>query len=75
MHENRRLFSCEITGKDGYGNPFESEFYDELIYYNQFDNLKVVFAELYEKNPQIKISRFEEGIFSYADGEYLAKKR
>lgn len=73
-HENRRLFSCEITGKDGYGNLFESEFYDELIYYNQFDNLKVVFAELYEKNPQIKVSRFEEGIFSYADGEYLAKK-
>lgn len=31
-------------------------------------------AELYEKNPQIKVSRFEEGIFSYADGEYLAKK-
>lgn len=64
----------EIVGKDGYGNPFESDFYDELIYYNQFDNLKVVFAELYEKNPQIKVSRFEEGIFSYADGEYLAKK-
>lgn len=72
--ENRRLLSCEITGKDGYSNPFESNFYDELIYYNQLDNLKVVFAELYEKNPQIKVSRFEEGIFSYADGEYLAKK-
>lgn len=73
-HENRRLLLCEINGKNGYGNPFESGICDELIYYNQFDNLKVVFAELYEKNPQIKVSRFEEGIFSYADGEYLAKK-
>lgn len=72
--ENIAIFVKEITGNSGFGNPFESDFYDELIYYNQFDNLKVVFAELYEKNPQIKVSRFEEGIFSYADGEYLAKK-
>ena len=72
--ENLSVTIKEIVGNGGFGNPFESEFYDELIYYNQFDNLKVVFAELYNKNPNIKVSRFEEGIFSYADGEYLAKK-
>ena len=72
--ENLSVTIKEIVGNGGFGNPFESDFYDDLIYYNQFDNLKVVFAELYEKNPQIKVSRFEEGIFSYADGEYLAKK-
>lgn len=72
--ENISVIIKEISGLSGFGNLFENEFYDELIYYNQFDNLKVVFAELYEKNPQIKVSRFEEGIFSYADGEYLAKK-
>ena len=71
--ENLSITIKEIVGNGGFGNPFESEFYDELIYYNQFDNLKVVFAELYNKNPNIKVSRFEEGIFSYADGEYLAK--
>ena len=72
--ENLSVTIKEIVGNGGFGNPFESDFYDDLIYYNQFDNLKVVFAELYEKNPQIIVSRFEEGIFSYADGEYLAKK-
>ncbi len=72
--ENLSILAKEITGSGGFGNSFENEAYDELIYYNQFDNLKVVFAELYNQNPNIKVSRFEEGIFSYGDGEYSAKK-
>ena len=54
-HENRRLLLCEINGKNGYGNPFESGICDELIYYNQFDNLFYLTLKL----PQKKFTKKE----------------
>lgn len=47
---------------------------DEIIYFNQTDEIYSLFSFLYEKNSQIKISRMEEGILSYNGGVFSSKK-
>lgn len=45
---------------EGAGGPF-----DVLLYFNQFVSVNLIFAYAYERNPQLKCHRFEEGILSY----------
>ena len=49
--------------------------YDELLYYNPDLFTYGLFAKLYDSNPNIKCSRYEEGVLSYEDVIFLEKSR
>lgn len=57
------LFGYNTVWKDDY-------YFDEIIYYNEMDDVYELFAKAYKNNPNILVSRFEEGILSYSSGTW-----
>lgn len=47
---------------------------DEIMYFNSTNEIYSLFSYLYEKNNEIKVSRFEEGVLSYNLNGYSKKK-
>lgn len=50
-------------------------FYNELVYYNPDIYTYGIFAKLKEDNVNLHVCRFEEGILSYPDSEYLKNSK
>lgn len=57
-----------ITGRDKRWEFIDLDFQDEIIYYNELSEIYSLFAYLSKKNPNLKVSRMEEGILSYRGG-------
>lgn len=63
-----------IFGKGSIWDEIPLGNFDEIIFYNQDDDMFVLFAKLYERNQNLLISRFEESIYSYESGRWTAVK-
>lgn len=50
-------------------------FYDELFYYNPDIYVYGIFSKLKQNNNNLRVCRFEEGILSYPDSEYLKNSK
>lgn len=49
--------------------------YDEMVYYNPDIFVHGIFSKLVENNKYLICSRYEEGVLSYTDSEYLNNSR
>ncbi|MEI3228023.1 MAG: hypothetical protein V8S39_13340 [Lachnospiraceae bacterium] len=63
-----------INGKDKLWEGYLTGKFDEIIYYSQLDEIYTLYAKLSKINPDIKVSRYEEGIFSYEGGVWSCFK-
>lgn len=63
-----------ISGNGDVWDALQLGCYDEIIYYNQDDIIFSIYAKLYRENPNLKVSRFEESIYSYDSGSWTALK-
>ncbi len=63
-----------ITGKDYIWETNNIGAYDEIIYFTEGKEIYSLFAYIYKYNKNIRVSRYEEGIFSYGLGVAKSKK-
>lgn len=63
-----------VSGNGDIWDSLPLGYYDEIIYYNQDEIIFSLYAKLYRENQNLKVSRFEEGIFSYGFGTWPSLK-
>ncbi|MFG6329086.1 MAG: alpha-2,8-polysialyltransferase family protein [Lachnospiraceae bacterium] len=64
-----------VSGRDSKRfNYTKNKYFDLLLFYNQSVFVSLLYANLYEMNPDIQVARFEEGVISYSN-RMLACKR
>ena len=63
-----------IFGKGSVWDEMPFDNFDEMIFFNQDDDIFVLYAKLYERNQNLQVSRFEESIYSYESGRWAALK-